>query len=64
MDFKYGERQMVQIPIPSCVTFVLVTQTRYSNLEYLEREHPGVVQAWVGQKRLKRYILRRFSNRS
>jgi hypothetical protein len=24
----------------------------------------GVVQAWVGQKRLKRYILRRFSNRS
>jgi hypothetical protein len=24
----------------------------------------GMVQAWVGQKRLKRYILRRFSNRS
>jgi hypothetical protein len=24
----------------------------------------GMVQAWVGQKCLKRYILRRFSNRS
>ncbi len=24
----------------------------------------GVVQAWVGQKCLKHYILRRFSNRS
>ncbi len=28
------------------------------------RFNPGVVQAWVGQKRLKHYILRRFSNRS